>query len=283
MLVSVCLCFLFLKTFLEAVVNTAADLSEALEANISFPSIDDWKKGNSGAGMDKYISKKKLLLFIDGTSANIRKPQLHSAGRDTYVHYKRHNAWRYFIVCLPSGEIVYLSDLWMGKNDDTKCYTESKLKELLEKEYEGVNKEGHTLCIGGDKGYVFIIPPDGWELILTQTAKKEMSGSDQTEIPSGGDPHNILQYSRTLDTDLAKPRSVIERSIGLLKRYRKLSGGQMRLNQSEILLCSMIVIAVAVANYFVKKGKDSDDDDESTIGEIDIDSEEEIVDFDDFE
>jgi hypothetical protein len=45
----------------------------------------------------------------------------------------------------------------------------------------------------------------------------------------------------------------------------------------------MIVIAVAVANYFVKKGKDSDDDDESMIGEIDIDSEEEIVDFDDFE
>jgi len=57
----------------------------------------------------------------------------------------------------------------------------------------------------------------------------------------------------------------------------------MRLNQSEILLRSMIVIAVAVANYFVKKGKDSDDDDESMIGEIDIDSEEEIVDFDDFE
>ena len=256
-------------SFYQAIEATAKQLSDALEKEITFPSIEHWIESNEGAGMGKYQLQKKLLLFLDGTSAIIRKPHLHAAGHETYVHYKMHNAWRYFVACLPTGEIVFLSNLWMGKSDDTKCYGESGLRELLEEEYGGVDKKGYTLCLGGDKGYVFIVPPDEWELLLTQSAEKEKGGSLQTEVPVGGDPYNSLQYTRIMDTELAKPRSVIERSIGLIKRFKKVYGEQIRLNQGNLFLRYMIVIAVSFANYFIKKGKDDDKSDDETTDESD--------------
>jgi hypothetical protein len=59
-----------------------------------------------------------------------------------------------------------------------------------------VDKKGYTLCLGGDKGYVFIVPPDEWELLLTQSAEKEKGVSLQTEVPVGGDPTTL---SNTLE------------------------------------------------------------------------------------
>ena len=72
-----------------------------------------------------------------------------------------------------------------------------------------------------------------------------------------------------MDTELAKPRSVIERSIGLIKRFKEVYGGQIRLNQGDLFLRYMIVIAVSFANYFIKKGKDDDESDDETTDESD--------------
>ena len=107
--------------------------------------------------------------------------------------------------------------------------------------------------------FCFFILSLGWHLLLTQTAEKEKNGSDQTEIPPGGDPHDPSKYNRVLDTDFAISRSVVERSIQLVKRWRKLSGGHILIRQGDLFLSHMIIISSHYANYSIEKKEDVDD------------------------
>jgi hypothetical protein len=59
---------------------TVTFLERALSPNILLPTIDEWITKSTGAGMDKFVEDKKLLLLLDGTSANIQKPSLHVTG-----------------------------------------------------------------------------------------------------------------------------------------------------------------------------------------------------------
>ena len=230
---------------------TVTFLERALSPNILLPTIDEWITKSTGAGMDKFVEDKKLLLLLDGTSANIQKPSLHVTGRDMYVQYKKHNAWCYFIATVPNGEIVYLSNFFIGKDDDSKAWCASGLKQTLEDLYNSEDWKGWTLCIGGDKGYVFAEPPEGWEVMLMKTAESELEGSEQTAVPEDGDPQRRLGYVWSMNTNFTIPRSVIERSIDLIKRYKKLYSGSIRLNQGDKFFCGLVVVAVSVANYFI--------------------------------
>jgi len=176
--------------------KTAHLAAEVLKKEIKLPTLSEWKKKNYGAGMKKFNNNKMMILILDGTSLTVFKPSSHAgSNRGMYVNYKKHTAWRYFVGVMTSGEIVFISELYLGAENDGKIYSDSRLKELLEREYEDSNLDGWKLYLGGDKGYVFAVPPEGWGLLLTKSAEKEKEGnSDQTSLPEGGDPHNTHLY-----------------------------------------------------------------------------------------
>ena len=255
-----------LRPFISILKKTASDLASALKGKISFTSLSQWILMNTGKGMEKFNHEKKLIFILDGTSLNVFAPSKHAhLQRSFWVSYKKHHAWRYFICTTTSGEIVWISNLYLGCENDGSMYQASGLKDLLENNYPTDNWDGWQLVLGGDKGYVFIIPPDGWELLLTQSAEKEKKGSKQTFLPEEGDPHDKFEYKRVLDTDFAIPRSVVERTICLIKRWRYLSCGLIRVNQGDTFLQDLIHIASSYANQILQlRNEDSfiEDDEE---------------------
>ena len=95
---------------------------------------------------------KNLVMIIDGTSAPILHPQV--THRDYWVHYKRHHAFRYFVVTLADGRTVYVSTARPGNVTDEREYNESGLRELLENTYPiGRAPPGYSFVLGGDKVY----------------------------------------------------------------------------------------------------------------------------------
>jgi hypothetical protein len=246
--------------------NTAHFLAGALQDEIKLPSIEEWSSKNTGVNMDQYNQKKMLIMILDGTSLNIFKPSLYSANRGMYVSYKKHTAHRYFVVTLTNGEIIYVSNLFHGSTNDADMYAKSNLKALLEEKYGDLH-EGWQLFLGGDKGYVFIEPPKGWGIILTKSAEKEKEGSDQTRIPDEGDPILIHPFHRIMDTLFAKPRSTIERTIGLMKRWKKLCGGNIYFNQGDQFLHDMVVISACLTNMTIRCTQNEKDEEGATTKE----------------
>lgn len=65
-----------------------------------------------------------------------------------------------------------------------------------------------------------------------------------------------------LDPLLAKPRAVVERTILLVKRWRKLRSGHIYLKEGDMFVSWMVVIASIYANYLIDKLPPHRDDDE---------------------
>jgi hypothetical protein len=241
-----------LNTFIEMLRNTARDLAEALAPQISFPSFSEWIQMNKSKSSEKYQNEKKLIFILDGTSLPIFKPTSHfGSNRGWWVNYKKHHAWRFFICVTMSGEIVWVSKLFMGNESDHILYSASGLREILKEVYPKENWGDWQLALGGDKGYVFIIPPDDWELILTKSAEKEKEESEQTQLPTDGDPQEKLRYTRILDSEFAISRSVVERTIRLIKRWRKLTNGSIYLKSGDLFYHHLIIIACVYANLVI--------------------------------
>jgi hypothetical protein len=238
--------------FHEILRYTARDLACALSKNIQLPAIQEWSFMNSKKGMEKYHEQKKLVFILDGTSLNIHNPTSNFRNSHSwYVNYKKHSAWRYFVCVTANGKVVWVSKVFIGKENDGEIYKKSGLKEILEKEYPKEGWGEWKPVLGGDKGYVFITPPNGWELLLTQSAEKEMKGSEQTEVPQDGDPQEQNGYVRTFDTDFAVPRAVVERTINVIKRWKKLFNGTIYLRQGDSFLDDLVVIACSYANKVI--------------------------------
>lgn len=220
-----------LRKLLDA---TASIMAACFKDQLQLPSPTEWKSMNVAIG--KQTSFNEVLTFvIDGTSLPIRQPSNHRGSRATYVSYKKHNAYRYFIVTTLNGEIVYLSQFAPGRATDSKMYEESTLKRDLEKHYdiESILSEGITrgFALGGDKGYATCKPPSGWELLITKSGINELrSPTNQMypEIDDGEEPMPLpetVPWKRTFTTTWAEPRSVVEISVGIVKRWKKLSNG----------------------------------------------------------
>lgn len=246
---------LSMNSFRKLIRKTAEHLSLSIQDKIQLPSFAEWKARNTGAGMEAYNEiDKTLLLVLDGTSIELYKPSLHSAARGWYVPYKKHHAWRVFVATTTDGTICYLSPLYLGVEDDTKIYHKSGLKDILEQTYSlSEIPDDYKLALAGDKGYIFAVPPGGWEIYLTKSAEKEVGGSEQTERPSDGDPQNRLGYTRKMETALARPRAVIERTILLLKRWKKLNSGHLYAKGGDIFLAHLLTISAVYANYLISQ------------------------------
>jgi len=239
----------------KVIKNTASDLAEALRHQIKLPSEEEWLRHSDPStieGMEEY--RNHLMMIIDGTSLPIMAPKLERTRQAMYVSYKSHYAWRYMIACLPSGKIVSLSELEEGKMLDSEMYVESRLKQILEQQYPNLNAQFKYVIVG-DKGYVYIVPPEGWELLLTKSGESEIRSSPdgQTSRPSQGDPGEAGTFIRRFETSIARARSVVERSISVIKRWRRISTPCSIFKQGDRLNRDLVVIATAYANYLITR------------------------------
>mmetsp|Transcript_41857 Transcript_41857/g.105576 ORF Transcript_41857/g.105576 Transcript_41857/m.105576 type:complete len:232 (+) Transcript_41857:310-1005(+) len=214
-------------------------------------------------GMDPFNTEEETLLIaiIDGTSCPVKNPQDHSAHRRMWVHYKLHTAWRYFVLVTSDGHIVYVSEAKSGNINDEQEYLDSGVIKELEKFYgaDAIKelKEHEHLTLGGDKGYVRCMPPsypDGgyWNLLITKSGENELlHGSTQTN-PDLDDAVGRMGLRR-LDERFAPARSVVERTIGKIKAFRRLSQGSLVVRMGTKVVDAMVYVAAVHANHLVAR------------------------------
>ena len=235
----------------ELVKLTFKHLALALEGVIHLPTLEEWRMMNDGAGSDAFPGA--LLFFIDGTSVPCRKPAHAWLRRKLWVNYKKHHAGRYFVICTADGTIVFISQIEAGSISDTKEYARSDIRKTLSRLYgpQRRNLQGDEhFVLGGDKGYIYCQPPKHFQLILTKSADQELAeGSFQTFGDS-----EIGSASFTSSKEMCRPRAVIERSIGRIKRFSALSSGRMRWKDAYPLE-EMIFIAAVIANDHITQKK----------------------------
>src|SRR3989338_7377890 len=114
----------------------------------------------------------------------------------------------------------------------------------------------------GDKGYIGLEVPEEWKLLRTESALNELySPSDQTAVStleSISRGRTVIRDTPTTttaitNTEVAKPRSIVEVSFGKVERYRKLTSGHIRISDDENLIQMLVYIAVFVTNLTIKK------------------------------
>lgn len=247
--------------------STASTMALCFSEQIKLPSVEEWHSMNIAIGKQTRFNDT-LTLILDGTSLPIRAPSNHRGARATYVSYKKHNAYRYFIATALNGEIVYVSKFWQGRVTDATMYRESGLKEILEQKYDVqiIISSGISLglALGGDKGYVACEPPKDWDLLITKSGLAEISAPTTQlypEIDDGVEAQPLpstVSWKRKFMTEWAEPRTVVEISVGIGKRWKKLSNGTILLKEDYKIYENCVVIAAHIANLIIR-GELSDD------------------------
>ena len=146
---------------------------------------------------------------------------------------------------------------------DNKTFI-SSLK--VEKEGEGEEEEEkrYTFALGGDKAYPQILLPKGWSLYVTSTAgekeaKKEANeGREKTTEERQANGMEIPVFFRNGETDdekkrsmmpeIARPRGVVERVIGAMKRFMMLLNVPFLSQQDYRTLFMLVVVVAGITN-----------------------------------
>lgn len=254
-------------SFVALIKNTAKLMGNNAHRHIKWPSVLEWREMNHSPFSPDFSYHDRLFFIFDGTSIVISKPKNRTMNRATHVHYKGHQAYRVMIVTTLDGTIVYVSELFPGVVPDDVMFNQIDFNRILSDIYGNEERFGYL----GDKGFVGIRPPIGWVLLLTKSADLEITNpSNQTIVPtlesilSGGTENTSLPEDTEgiTSTDVAKPRGIVEVSIGKTKRFRKLTTGHIRSVDDPQFVQNLVYIAVYTANLMIQKKiclKNSDD------------------------
>lgn len=247
------------SSFVDLMKNTARFMGENAYRRIHLPSEERWDELNKSTFSPSFNYQNRKFIVLDGTSLPIYKPKSHCLARSTYVHYKKHQAYRYLIGCTLDGTIVYVSKLYPGVIPDDTIYRDTNLRQILTDRY-GIAVDRFGLM--GDKGFIGVSPPENWVNLLTVSARNEvMNPSDQTLVPTlesimqgRTEMREVVEGDDCLtSTEVAKPRGIVEVSIGKVKRYRKLTSGHIRTTDDSSFLENLVYIAAYVANLQIQK------------------------------
>lgn len=233
--------------------RTARSLADCMAQNVSLPSLEELRKQNCNTGMEKYANE--LFVILDGTSLPIRTPGTDHFHKRTYVVYKAHHAYRYFVAVAASGLILFVSGVDEGSMNDTEQYSQSTLPADLEKNYPTSSMAaGEKMCLVGDKGYIYCIPPAGFDLLCTKSGEAELrfSADGQNSVPATGDPGLLGTFVRRFETEVAVPRAVVERTISLVKRWGRLNTPCFSLVQGDQLPADLVMISCSFANHLIR-------------------------------
>jgi hypothetical protein len=150
------------------------------------------------------------------------------------------------VIVDPFGHIVFLSKLDIGHKHDATHFNESNAVELMEDFYE--LDDDLTFCLGGDKAYPNIDLPDGWELYVTMTA--EEPNLEEQPKSNRKKNENVMDVDeRHRSPEIAKWRSVVERTIGAIKRWQILSNVDFMSKVDGELLQKLLTVICALVNW----------------------------------
>uniref|UniRef100_A0A7S4U6J5 Uncharacterized protein n=1 Tax=Paramoeba aestuarina TaxID=180227 RepID=A0A7S4U6J5_9EUKA len=153
--------------------------------------------------------------------------------------------------------------------------TEERAKKKKERERggeEGRREEGeeeeekkYTFALGGDKAYPQILLPKGWSLYVTSTAGEEEAekeaneGREKTTEAMQANGIEIPVFFRKVEKDdegkrnmmpeIARPRGVVERVIGAMKRFALLLNVPYLSQQEYRTLFILVVVVAGITNY----------------------------------
>ncbi|MBY0309101.1 MAG: transposase family protein [Phycisphaerales bacterium] len=244
--------------------TTARSLAKNIRPLIRLPeSLAEFQEKNVGMGSSRYDTSF-LTLVIDGTSLPTYSPKATDLARAMHVSYKSHRAYRYFILTHLNGHIAFVSRLDLGSVTDTAQYDSSECRKMLTEHFSRFELPSQVcFALMGDKGYTSMVQPASWKKILTKSAATELQSPSSQTRDTAGTVYESGMYSRAEKTQsqtntvydplCAGPRSIVEKTIGLIKRFRKLSGGHIRPKDSASFLQDLVVIAAFVANLQIER------------------------------
>lgn len=188
-----------------------------------------------------------LFFIADGSSMLVPASLTPSVKKLFYVHYKKHDAARFQLMCDAAGHICALSLLKPGKINDDEAFQKMRGDSLINEAYDfekvevkkrsnsGVRRRARLLL---DMGYRAIKRAGKTILMVTQSGKKEIEKEGEEENPD-------VEFS----PKIAKLRSVVERVFAALKQRHPLlaklrssckTRDWKRLNDLLYIACAML-------------------------------------------
>jgi hypothetical protein len=188
----------------------------------------------------------------------------------TYNDHYHQNAWTFFTLVAPDGHICYVSEFDGAKAKDRALWDDSKVYEELEKKYPIADRQGQwskfKFVIGGDKAYEWISMPSGWDVIVTQTARRPENGdmeileeSDlERKLSRAPDPRSNNSIPKdgsevtvTYTPRLTPHRAVVERAFNAMYEWHILQA-QDYLFENMANLRPLLTIIAALTNVYRK-------------------------------
>lgn len=214
---------------------------------VCFPlTVESWMEANNGmktsnVRKDETIRKlypNQVFFFADGSYSQVSEPNLCSMSRRNFWNSKHNcHAVSYFILSDPTGRIVFTSKVYEGSVGDAEAWKSADMFGILKHSFPAnfFSSQPHiTPSIGGDKAFPRVKIPDHWKL---HTTRIKASKADLKDIKCVVDPN------------LAPHRSVVERSIGRLKRWKIWNNQSFLSVQSFSFLSDLLLITAALTNY----------------------------------
>jgi len=227
---------------------------------ILFPNLQEWILNNPEKLREQFPNH--LFFFVDGTVIKIWTPSDPESRRNHYNNKHGYCAWVFFIVVDPCGHILFLSKLDIGHKHDSTHWNESKVVKLLTSQF--ASSDDWTYCIGGDKAYPNISLPPDWHLFVTMTAEEldqsavsfpehdvgttASESSDEGHDATHDDGRN-QKINRHKSPKIAKWRSVVERSIGAIKKWKILENFDFLSRVEGDKLLKLLHVICALVNW----------------------------------
>ena len=227
-------------SFILALKNWALSL-------VTFPScIEAWMTANNGmktstVWKDQTIRScypSQSFFFVDGTCCPVSEPNLCPMSRQLFWNSKHScHGICFFVLCDPSGQIVYSSQVYEGSIGDAEAWKNMTMDTLLKDKFPSsyfASEPGITPSIAGDKAFPRIKIPDGWKL---HTTRIKASKADLKDVKCVVDPN------------IAPHRSAVERVIMRIKKWRIWANDKFLSLQSFSFLSTLLLVTCAITNY----------------------------------
>jgi hypothetical protein len=225
------------------------DLEPWAKKQIGWPSPENWKKSHHQKLKDKY--PKHLFFWVDGTVVNTFAPQDSKTARVFYNNKHGHHSYVFFVAVSPEGRICYLSEVLSGTEHDKTHWNESTAPADLGVDYpDGI--EDFILTLGGDKAYKGMKRPRNWANIVTMTGEAfdaEEEERDRLEREKRGGKKEWWEQNYSCDSNIARYRAVVERTIGAIKKWLVL-GNELLITKSPYArVQQLVLLACALTNW----------------------------------
>jgi len=279
------------QSFKELMHTTVRSLGTACRQKLVLPSLSDWKSHNVGLGTVKFneiltfvVDGTSLPVYKPANHHQSRLMWVHYKGHTAYRYFILTCLDGTIVYCsrLAPGLVTDSTELRISNiyQQLGSTYRSSILDSSSAVDSRN-ELEKLPLALMGDKGYIDITAPAHWKLFVTATGRTEQTNrsnqtlisnnttrvSERSDTTSASHLQDLLTLnSETVSSssshpspskaefpiDCAKARVIVEISIGVVKRFRKLTAGNIRVKDDPDTLQAYVDIAVHTANILIQ-------------------------------